>query len=93
MALQQLPNYKEKVSSGLYNKFLLIPNPIFPDETYDVKLENLADCWVGWNLALEDAGIRGIREFQLQRILTPSAAESVYGKSFNLVNEAPTCTF
>ena len=95
MALQQLPNYEEKnmVSSGIYNRFLLIPSPIFLDETYDVKLKNLADCWVGWNLAVEIARIRGICEFQLQRILTPSAAESVYGKSFNLVNEAPTCTF
>ena len=82
-----------------YNKFLLISNQIIPDETYDVELKNLADCWVGWNLAVEEARIWDIREFQLQRILTASAAESVNGKSFqlfnwsNLVNKPPISTY
>ena len=67
--------------------------------TYDIKLENLADFWVGRNLAVEVARVRRICEFQLQRILTASAAESVSGKTFPILQlvqscqSASTCTF
>ena len=48
--------------------FVLNSNQILLGYTYDVKLESLADYWEGWDLAVEVARVRRIREFQLQRI-------------------------
>ena len=61
------------------------------DATYYVKLENLADFRVGRNLAVEVARIRRICEFQLQRILTASAPESVSGKTFPILQLVQSC--
>ena len=69
------------------------------DVTYYVKLENLADFRVGRNLAVEVARIRRICEFQLQRILTASAPETVSGKTFPILQlvqsrqSTSTCAF
>ena len=69
------------------------------DATYYVKLENLADFRVGWNLAVEVARVGRICEFQLQRILTASEAETVSGKTFPILQlvqsrqSTSTCAF